>query len=173
MKKNIVLIGFMGVGKGTIARAIAKQSAIFAVDTDDLIESMENRTIKEIFAKEGEDYFRRLEQKCADWIEKNLDNTLISTGGGFFKRPNLQKLGTVVYLESSFKGIMKRIHEAPNVKKKLKKRPLLQDMKKAKTLFNERILAYQSVANVTINVENKPLDLIVQEILQKVNYENT
>lgn len=172
MKKNIILIGFMGVGKGTIGRALVKESGLFAIDTDDLIESMENRTIKKIFAKEGEAYFRDLEQKCADWIESNVRDTLISTGGGFFKRPNLKQLGTIVYLESSFDGILNRINKAPNAKKKLKKRPLLKDIKKAKVLFDERVPQYLSVADVVVNVEEKPLDMIVNEILQKVNNEN-
>ena len=47
-KNNIILIGFMGVGKGTVARALVKKSNMFAIDTDDLIESMENRKIKKI-----------------------------------------------------------------------------------------------------------------------------
>ncbi len=50
-KNNIILIGFMGVGKGTVARAMVKESSMYAIDnTDDLIESMENRAIKKIFA---------------------------------------------------------------------------------------------------------------------------
>ena len=47
--KNIIFIGFMGVGKGTIARAFAREINRFSLDTDDLIESMENRKIKDIF----------------------------------------------------------------------------------------------------------------------------
>ena len=47
-KNNIILIGFMGVGKGTVARALVKKSDMFAIDTDDLIESMENRKIKKM-----------------------------------------------------------------------------------------------------------------------------
>ena len=59
--KNIVLIGFMGVGKGTLARALAKDTGIYAIDTDDLIESLTNTKIKKIFKKRGESYFRSLE----------------------------------------------------------------------------------------------------------------
>ena len=88
-KNNIILIGFMGVGKGTVARALVSASDYYAIDTDDLIESMENRKIKKIFADEGEPYFRNLEKKTAIWLEKSVDNTIISTGGGFFKQENL------------------------------------------------------------------------------------
>jgi len=64
--KNIILIGFMGVGKGSVAREIIKISDYVSIDTDDLIESMENRTIKKIFEEEGEAYFRALEKKSCD-----------------------------------------------------------------------------------------------------------
>ena len=66
-KENIILIGFMGVGKGTVARALVKQSDYFAVDTDDLIESLENRKIKKIFEQSGEPYFL-----VVDFINKKI-----------------------------------------------------------------------------------------------------
>lgn len=119
-KNNIILIGFMGVGKGTVARALVKESSMYAIDTDDLIESMENRAIKKIFANDGEAFFRNLEKKTALWLENSVDNTIISTGGGFYKQENLKNIGTVIYLKSSFDGILKRIKKAPNAKNKLK-----------------------------------------------------
>ncbi|MGI6722868.1 MAG: shikimate kinase [Arcobacteraceae bacterium] len=165
-KNNIILIGFMGVGKGTIARAIVKRSGIFAVDTDDLIESMQKRKIKEIFDKEGEGYFRNLEQLCANWIENSVDNTLISTGGGFYARSNIKNLGIIIYLKSSFEGILKRIKKSPNAASKLKKRPLLKDMKKAKELFDKRVVEYEAIADVVVDVENKNIKEIVENILE-------
>lgn len=167
-KKNIVLIGFMGVGKGTIARALVKATDMVAIDTDDIIESMENRKIKKIFKKEGEPYFRALEKKCALWLEQSVDDTIISTGGGFYKQDNINNIGTVVYLQSSFEGILKRIYDAPNAQSKLKKRPLLQDIDVAQKLFNERKVAYEKVADVIIEVENQPLDTIVENIIEKL-----
>ena len=49
MKNNIILIGFMGVGKGTLARALSKATQHYCIDTDDLIESLVNKKIKKIF----------------------------------------------------------------------------------------------------------------------------
>ncbi|MCH9740222.1 MAG: shikimate kinase, partial [Epsilonproteobacteria bacterium] len=112
MKKNIILIGFMGVGKGTTARAYAKKYKCFNIDTDDLIESKENERIKKIFEEHGEAHFRSLEQECANWIEDSVDNTLISCGGGFFKVNNLKKLGTVVLLDASYEWIYNRLSTA-------------------------------------------------------------
>ena len=78
----------MGVGKGSVAREVIKHSEYIAIDTDDLIESMENRKIKTIFEQEGEKYFRKLEKNIAKWLESSVKNTLISTGGGFYKQEN-------------------------------------------------------------------------------------
>jgi len=167
-KNNIILIGFMGVGKGTVARALVSASDFYAIDTDDLIESMENRRIKKIFKVEGEPYFRNLEKKTAIWLEKSVDNTIISTGGGFFKQENLNKIGKVVYLKSTFQGILNRINAAPNAANKLRKRPLLQDMEAATKLFNERAPQYEACADIVVNVENKDINLIVEEILGQI-----
>ena len=165
-KNNIILIGFMGVGKGTIGRALVAKHNMFAIDTDDIIESQEKRKIKEIFKTEGEEYFRNLEQKCADWLESSVDNTLISTGGGFYKRENLNNIGKVIYLKSSIEGILNRIGNSPNAIKKLKKRPLLQDINEAKKLFDTRIPEYERVADCIVDVENRELEDILTDILK-------
>ena len=236
-KNNIILIGFMGVGKGTVARAMVKEVQEvginshfredgkeeagmvginshfqmdgkeevcgngtlvpyknkagtevpvpnegnkeagmvginshfqYVIDTDDLIESMENRAIKKIFAVEGEAYFRNLEKKTALWLESSVDNTIISTGGGFYRQENIKNIGTVIYLKSSFDGILKRIKKAPNAKNKLKKRPLLQNKKEAMKLYDTRVKEYERVADIIVDVENRDLKLIVKEILGQI-----
>ncbi len=88
MNKNIVLIGFMGAGKSTISRELSKELDLVSVDTDYLIEFMEKKSIKNVFEKNGEEYFRKQEQKVANWLENNVTNTIISTGGGFFMVEN-------------------------------------------------------------------------------------
>ena len=80
----------MGVGKGRTARALADKTGMFTVDTDDLIESMVNMKIRKIFKKKGEPHFRELEQATADWLRLHVSNTIVSTGGGFFKTRNLK-----------------------------------------------------------------------------------
>ncbi len=167
MKKNIILIGFMGVGKGTTARAYTEKYKCFNIDTDDLIESKANRKIKTIFEKEGEKYFRALEQECADWIEHSVDNTLISCGGGFYNVNNLKKLGTVVLLDASYDWIYNRLSTAENSKAKLKKRPLFSEPKKAKKLYKDREKAYKKVADIVINMEDKDLKSVIKEIHKK------
>ena len=167
---NILFIGFMGVGKGTVARELIKRSSYFAVDTDDLIESLENKSVKKIFKQDGEKYFRNLEKKCAKWCEDNLTDTIISTGGGFYKQENINDIGMVVYLQSDFDRIIEALKLAPNSKKKFKKRPLLKDLKEAKKLYDVRVKEYEKVSDIIVNVEDWDINRITKEILQKVGY---
>ena len=158
----------MGVGKGTTARAFSKKYNVYNIDTDDLIESKENRKVKKIFAQDGEEYFRSLEQKTANWIEENVKNTLISCGGGFYKIDNLSKLGTVVLLDASFEWIYNGLLNASNSKNKLKKRPLFSQLDKAEELYNERKEIYHNLADIIINVENKTLDEVLKELSKQI-----
>jgi len=168
MKKNIVLIGFMGVGKGTVARAYAKRYGTFNIDTDDLIESALNREVKEIFARRGEAYFRKLEQRTAKWLRKSVRGTLISCGGGFYKVKRLNEIGTVVLLDASFEWIHTRLKTAKNAESKLAKRPLFATIDKAQALYKERKAGYQEVADIIISVEGKSMDDICKEIHEAV-----
>jgi len=98
MRKNILLIGFMGVGKGALARELVRcDSSLYALDTDDMIESLTNTKIKKIFATAGEEAFRALEQKTADWLAENVQNAVISTGGGFYKVRNIYSYPLLMY----------------------------------------------------------------------------
>jgi shikimate kinase len=169
MKNNIILIGFMGVGKGTIARAFAKEYKVYNIDTDDLIESKTNKEVKKIFERYGEDRFRALEQETANWIEANVQGTLVSCGGGFYKVNNLKNLGTIVLLDASFEWIHKRLKNAKNSKAKLAKRPLFEKEKEAKKLYNERAKLYREVADVIVDVEKLATKEILEIISQAAN----
>ncbi|MEE4243244.1 MAG: shikimate kinase [Desulfopila sp.] len=164
MKNNIVLIGFMGVGKGQIARKIASRTSYYAVDCDDLIESLVNIKIKKIFRDSGEEEFRKLEKRTARWLEKNVSETVISTGGGFVNVKNLHKIGSIVYLHADFDYIIQRIVSHPNAARKIKKRPLLKSVKDAEKLYAARLPLYKKVADVTVDVTGKSVDEIASEI---------
>jgi shikimate kinase len=164
MEKNIILIGFMGVGKGSTARDFAKTYGIYNIDTDDLIESKTNKEIKRIFKKYGEEYFRALEQETADWIEANVKGTLISCGGGFYKVHNIKKLGTIVLLDAPFEWIFDRLKNAKNAKEKIAKRPLFTKIKEAKKLYEQRVGEYKKVADVIVSVDKMSQEEIIKEI---------
>ncbi|MDH3347229.1 MAG: shikimate kinase [Desulfobulbaceae bacterium] len=169
MANNILLIGFMGVGKGRLARELAARTGYFILDTDDLIESFENTKIKKIFKNEGESYFRNLEQKVGNWLELHVSNTIISTGGGFFAVENLDRIGTVVFLKSDFETILSEMLTHPNAKKRMKKRPLFQDPKQAEKLFNTRQPLYTAKANIIIDVAGRQTEDIANEITTNLN----
>lgn len=161
--KNIVLIGFMGVGKGRIGRELAKNLGVFALDCDDLIQSANNAKIKEIFAEFGEEYFRKQEKNLAIFLEKSVKNAVISTGGGFYRVPNLKKIGKIIYLKSDFESIINTINSSPNAQKKIAKRPLLSNLTAAKELFLKREKEYETLADIIIDVRKKSTkDIILQ-----------
>ena len=85
-----------------------------------------------------------------------------------YKQENINKIGKVVYLKSSFQGILDRINTAPNAANKLKKRPLLQNMEEAIKLYNSRAKEYEKVAKIVVDVENKDIKDIVKEILGQI-----
>jgi len=166
MAKNIILIGFMGVGKGRTARQLAVLTGRLCIDTDDLIESMVKNKIRNIFAEKGEAAFRKLERQAADWLETSVSNTVVSTGGGFFMVKNIKKLGHVVYLHAEVEEILADIQAHPNAKHKLKKRPLLTDLDKARVLYEERLPLYRKAADLVINVAGKDNRRIAKEIIK-------
>ena len=132
-----------------------------------IVESKENKEVKKIFAKQGEVYFREQEQATADWIEQCVQGTFISCGGGFYKVPNLKKLGTVVLLDASFEWIHTRLKTARNSENKLAKRPLFSQEKEARKLYNEREKAYRKLADVIVDVEGLTLDEQIEHIAKK------
>ncbi len=164
MADNIILIGFMAVGKGRTARALARATGRFAVDTDDLIESMVKMKVRKIFARHGEEHFRVLEQRTADWLEQHVSATIVSTGGGFFKVNNLHRLGRVIYLHSSLEGILAAVRRHPNAAKKIAKRPLLRDLDRARGLYDQRLPLYRGACDTEIDVEGRTIDEVAAEI---------
>ncbi len=158
----------MGVGKGRCARELAARTGRFTVDTDDLIETMVKMKIRTIFQEHGEPGFREMEQQAADWLEYHVSGTVVSSGGGFFMVKNLNRLGRVVYLHSSVEEILAAIRSHPKAKKKIKKRPLLQDPAQTEKLFNDRLPQYRRAADIEISVQNREIVDVVEEIIDRL-----
>ena len=119
--RNIVIIGFMGAGKTTIATSLAHRLKMRYLSTDNLIETKEKRTINEIFTKSGEDYFRDVESAVIK-DACSMENVVIDAGGGAVLREeniaNFKSCGIVICLTADEETIMERT-------KKYKHRPLL------------------------------------------------
>lgn len=109
--KNIVLIGFMGTGKSTIGRELSRRTSWKFLDMDQLIEKEQGRTIPEIFAAEGEEYFRQLERDLVKRLSAK-SRLIISTGGGTAKNPDnvadFKKKGVVICLYADVDDIYAR-----------------------------------------------------------------
>ncbi len=145
--ENIVLIGFMGSGKSTVGRLLARKSGRYFLDADALIESQQGRPIPEIFTKEGEAFFRKLESESAEWMAKCVRGTVISTGGGMpLVVERLQDIGTVVYLKLPFEKILERIPPGER-----NGRPLFGDIERAERLYTEREKVYEARAHLTVD----------------------
>ncbi|MCH5336376.1 MAG: shikimate kinase [Campylobacter sp.] len=160
--KNIFFIGFMACGKSTLARALAKELDWVFLDSDSLIEAKFDKSIAEIFAEFGEDFFRKEEQKIADFF-CGIKNACIATGGGFIQVSNLDKIGFCVYLRASFESLKNRL----DLEEK-QKRPLFYDENKAKTLYNMRLKSYEEKANLILDVENKNIQELVDELKKRI-----
>lgn len=135
MPDNIILIGFMGSGKDSVAEEISKKTDLSFISMDDYIELKEKRKINNIFEESGEEYFRKIEKKTLEEI-KNIKNVVLATGGGVVKdkknRKRLSKMGKVIYLYTSLDAVKKRLE-------KDKTRPLIKNKKNIFKIYNERM----------------------------------
>ncbi len=162
MKKNLILTGMMGVGKSTLGRSIAKELGMKFIDLDKLIERKESLSIKEIFEKKGEKYFRSIERKIG---LKSLreKNSVIALGGGAFIDLNIRKevLKNCVsfWLDLKTESILKRSSN-------LRKRPLLSSVNLKKNLddiYENRKKVY-NLANFKINCNKISKSELVKKI---------
>lgn len=164
MKKNLVLTGMMGVGKSTIGRSLSKKLNMRFIDLDRLIEKTESDTIKEIFKKKGEKYFRNLERKIA---LKNLkkENSIIALGGGafidFHIRKEVLKNCISFWLDVKTEVVLSR-------SRSLKKRPLLNrsDLKNTFHDIYEKRKKVYSLANFRINCNRINKSKVTRKIVQ-------
>jgi len=161
---KIILIGFMGAGKTTIARMLAQKLSFENIDMDTLIIQKSGRTSdKEIFEKDGEIAFREMEIAVAKELQ-NKNNAIISTGGGVVMNKiivdYLKQDGIVIYLKNTFETAKKRIGKNPP--------PLFQDETMAKKLYEVRLPLYHYYANVVIETDDKNPQDIVEEIIKSL-----
>ncbi len=161
-KKNIVLIGFMGSGKSTMGIRLSYRMRRSVVDTDKLIERRQGKAISEIFAGEGETYFRQLETELLGELVEKLQYQIVSVGGGTPVREEnrklLKKLGTVFYLKASPESIYERVKHDKN-------RPLLQcenPLERIRSLMAEREAYYEECADFVVDTDT----LSVNELLE-------
>lgn len=163
--KNIILIGFMGSGKSTVAALLSKKLRVNCIETDKEVLARSHRnSIGEIFVKDGEMRFRELELEVASHLGDRKD-VIISTGGGMVINKlcidHLKQNGVVVYLETSFEVIEKRLNGDDT-------RPLFSDVNKARKLFQFRKHLYEEYEDIRITTDNQTAEEITNSILEKI-----
>ena len=154
----------MGVGKSTISKKLAKKLKLDFVDTDEIIESKEKSSIKNIFNKRGESYFRKLEKKVA-LQELKKSNLVVALGGGAFidkvVRNEIKNSCLSFWLDLSIPSLLKRV-------KKTKKRPLL-DLERLEEsmieIYSERKKIYNE-SNFRIKCDLLNKEEIVDKIIK-------
>lgn len=167
MKENIALIGFMGSGKTTVGKQLAKVLEMKFIDIDKMVSMRERKTIPEIFLEKGERYFRDLERKIIE-EESRENNIVISTGGGSIMDnenvKNLKKTSFVVYLNTTLECIFNRVKNGRN-------RPLLNEVEDLygtiEEIHNKREWLYQISADYSVEIDiNSQIQDTVEEIKQ-------
>ncbi len=166
MKNNIVLCGFMGCGKTTVGKALAQRLNLQFVDSDTVIEQVQGKTVTEIFAQNGEAYFREIERNVIKSLVAK-SGLVIATGGGAVLNPEnvnaLKTNGTVVFLDVSKNEVLKRLKDDTT-------RPLLQrpDRETAvDELLNARRPCYIAAADIAVNADSDALT-VAEEIIKQL-----
>ena len=165
--QNLVLIGFMGSGKTSVGLKLSYRMRMPVEDTDKLIERREGRSINEIFADDGEEYFRQLETELLEELKVKSRGKIFSVGGGTPIRPEnralLKQLGTVIYLRVQPETVYERLKNDTS-------RPLLQcddPLQRIRELLDYRKEAYEACADIVIDVDEMDMENILKVIVKE------
>jgi len=160
---KIYLVGFMGSGKTTVGRELAVRMDAPFFDLDELVETSEKMSVRELFAQAGEPYFRKRERDILR-STKNLDAAVIATGGGTFTFEDniqfIQSVGMSVYLSAPYSLLRTRIDTKGD-------RPLFRDDLATHELFANRIRYYR-MADLTIEIreDETPAEIVERLVLE-------
>lgn len=166
---NIMLIGFMGAGKTTVADYLSSMLEMEEVDTDEMIVNWRGMSVNEIFARFGEEYFRDLETSTLKALS-GCRQLIVSCGGGVpLRRENLEIMrsrGVIVWLTASPETIYDRVHLSTT-------RPLLKgnnSIEGIERLLNERLSRYENAADITVPTDgltvHEVCELLVKRVLE-------
>jgi shikimate kinase len=170
---HVYLIGYRGSGKSTVGRALAQRLGRPYVDSDDLIESESDMTIKEIFATKGESWFRDMEARIVSDISARSIPTVVALGGGAILREASQEIlkstGKCVWLSAGAEHLFGRIQADQSTRLR---RPNLSQgggFAEVAEVLARRTPVYAKLSDLTVVVEGKTPDEICDEISEYIN----
>lgn len=171
--QKIFLVGYMGCGKSTLARRLARRLGWQGVDTDARIEQLEGASVNDIFHYEGEEHFRGMERLVLEQIFTSEDPVVVSTGGGLPAwRDNMERMneaGLTVYIRRSAKQIASRLSPYGR-----QKRPKLRGLSDEELVdFMTRNMAertpWYEQARLILDADHRSDEELVQDVLQRLN----
>lgn len=165
--QQIVIIGFMGTGKTTVASELARKLNCRAIDLDDLITQREKRGPKEIIQQEGEEAFRSIETKTLREVLVAAAGRVVAVGGGAWTIGENRKMiaehgAFTVWLDAPFELCWKRIAAGREA------RPLARSREMARKLYAERRPVYESADARVIVTENASVEEIARKVASAV-----
>lgn len=166
LQGHIFLIGFMGVGKTSTSRELSRLLSVEEVDTDAMIVEQEGKEIADIFAENGEEYFRRTETALLDTLKEHSP-CIVSCGGGMVMREeNVRKMkeqGRIFLLTATPETIFEHVKDSTD-------RPLLNgnmNIPYIAELMEARSPKYQAAADVTIETDGCSPEQVAQRLIEK------
>lgn len=165
-RRSIVLVGLMGCGKSSVGKRLAAKLSLPFIDADEEIEKVAAKTIGEIFADQGEDFFRDRERKVICRILANGPQVLATGGGAYMHmdtRQFIRDMGISVWLKAELAVLMRRVGKRDT-------RPLLKTGNPEATMRKLIEMRYPVYAEADITVESRdePHDTIVMEIVNRL-----
>nr|WP_299384064.1 shikimate kinase [Allomuricauda sp.] len=169
---KVVLVGYMASGKSTLGRRLAQDLDLEFVDLDDYIEAQQQQTIKQIFEKKGEIFFRKLEHEMLQKVLGESDRLILSTGGGTpcygtNMKTILEHANSSIYLQLPVTALVERLA------REKEQRPLVKDLDDSelaefvgKHLFERR--NFYAQATYTLDCYNKTLEQLVDEVKEEL-----
>ena len=163
--KNIIFIGMPASGKSTVGVVVAKRLGYDFIDSDLLIQKQEGRLLRAIIEEKGIEGFLEIEDRVNAELE--AENAVISPGGSVVYCENAMKhfkeIGTIVYLETSYETIKKRIGDTT------KRGVVLKDGQTLKSLYEERKVLFEKYADIIICEDGLTLDETIDKVVKSVS----